>query len=154
MESERKHGRSSRLRFVALIAVFVFAYWWISRPAESAIAWETDFDVAASSARDKNLPMFVDFYADWCGPCLMLDAQVLSSERIAAAVHERFVPVRIDLTNRASGSRNEQVAAQYGVQGIPAIMVIDPSTLRVIARAGDNAYDVEGMLAFLNANGG
>ena len=60
-----------------------------------------------------NVPVLVDFYADWCGPCRML-APVL--DQVARETpHAKVVKVNIDT--------NPQIAQAYGVSSIPTVMV-------------------------------
>lgn len=59
-----------------------------------------------------NRSVFVDFYADWCGPCKMLGPVV---EQIAAEVTDVvFVKVNVDLT--------PDIANRYGIMSIPTLI--------------------------------
>ncbi|NLF73725.1 MAG: thioredoxin [Candidatus Anammoximicrobium sp.] len=60
-----------------------------------------------------NVPVLVDFYADWCGPCRML-APVLE-ELARETANAKIVKVNID--------ENPQLAARYGVEAIPNLKV-------------------------------
>jgi thioredoxin 1 len=56
--------------------------------------------------------VLVDFYADWCGPCKMLEPTV---ESIAAETDAAVAKVDVDA--------NQQLAAQYQVQGVPTMLL-------------------------------
>ena len=72
---------------------------------------EQTFDDAVVQ-RSHELPVVVDFWADWCGPCHAL-APVLESEIAARDGAVELVKVDVDA--------NQALAAQFGVSGIPAV---------------------------------
>jgi thioredoxin 1 len=56
--------------------------------------------------------VLTDFYADWCGPCQMLEPTV---ETLAAETDATVAKVDVDA--------NQQLAAAYGVQGVPTLVL-------------------------------
>jgi thioredoxin 1 len=56
--------------------------------------------------------VLVDFYADWCGPCQMLEPVV---ESLAAETDASVAKVDVDA--------NQQLAAAYGVRGVPTLVL-------------------------------
>ena len=60
------------------------------------------------------LPVLVDFYADWCGPCKAL-APVL--QQVARAHAGRLRVVKLDV------DKNPAVAQQFRVQGVPTLVL-------------------------------
>ena len=63
---------------------------------------------------EAKVPVFVDFYADWCGPCKMLSPIV---EDLAKEYDGKVVFYRIDI------DKNEALANKYEINSIPAIKV-------------------------------
>ena len=62
---------------------------------------------------NSDVPVLVDFYADWCGPCRMV-APVLE-ELARETTDARIVKVDVD--------QNSQLAARYGISSIPSLLV-------------------------------
>ncbi|QLH76640.1 thioredoxin [Halosimplex rubrum] len=56
--------------------------------------------------------VLADFYADWCGPCQMLEPVV---ETIAAETGATVAKIDIDA--------NQQLAAEYDVRGVPTLVL-------------------------------
>ena len=81
---------------------------------------DTAFEASSSSAfmsaaHTSSIPLVVDFWAAWCGPCRMVAPEV---ENVAKAHAGEWLVVKVD-TDRLT-----DVAAQYKIMSLPTLAVI------------------------------
>ena len=69
---------------------------------------------------ESNIPVLVDFYADWCGPCKMF-APVLES--VAEDYEEKVKVVKVNI------DESPELAQQYFVMSIPTLKLIKDNEL-------------------------
>jgi len=79
----------------------------LSAPTEPILVESAD--EFAEIVRDHS-PVLVDFYADWCGPCKMLEPTL---EDVAVQTTGTVVKVDVDA--------HQELAQRYGVQGVPTL---------------------------------
>lgn len=65
------------------------------------------------SLKNGNLPLVVDFWATWCGPCRMI-APVI--EELAKEYDGRIVVGKCDV------EENDDIAMEFGIRNIPTIL--------------------------------
>lgn len=84
-----------------------------------AMAWGTSFDSAEAAAKQTNRLAMVDFYADWCVACKVMDREVYPSRAVIQA-SQQFVPVKLDVDHDGKA-----LADKYVVNMLPAILFMD-----------------------------
>jgi thiol:disulfide interchange protein DsbD len=67
--------------------------------------------------------VIIDFYADWCIPCLELDRGTFTNERVIEAA-EKFLRLKVDLTHFDS-PESESIRRQFNIAGVPTIVFLD-----------------------------
>jgi thioredoxin 1 len=61
-----------------------------------------------------NIPVLVDFFADWCGPCKML-APILKQVKEELGDNIKIIKIDVD--------KNQSIASKYQVRGVPTMLL-------------------------------
>ncbi len=97
--------------------------------SEAGISWERSFGAAQKRARAEGKPLFVDFWADWCGWCHQLDRTTYVDPAVVKASAD-FVSVKVN----AEGDRSDsEIAQRYNVSALPTLLFLSPNG-RTLAR--------------------
>ncbi|MCI0446818.1 thioredoxin family protein [bacterium] len=75
-------------------------------------------------ANSLNQPMMIDFYADWCIPCLELDHRTFTDPNVIDA-SETFVRLKVDFTHYDSPDA-QALQKQFNIMGVPTILFLGP----------------------------
>ena len=108
-------GRSNRLRYNVLGRTIRCGSCRTNLPAPAEpidIPDSATFDAAAAGSA---LPLLVDFWAPWCGPCRMVAPEL---ERVARANGGRYVVIKVN-TDVVT-----EVAARFVIRSIPTLALL------------------------------
>lgn len=79
------------------------------------------FKEILEKARKENKPIFIDAFADWCGPCKKMDREVFVASSVGEVYNAKFVNVKIDMEK----GEGPELAKKYGIQAYPSYLFLD-----------------------------
>ena len=89
---------------------------------EPGLSWEQYSEGRLTEAKADGMPVIMDFYADWCIPCLELDRNTFTNSEVAKDARE-FVRIKVDLTHFDSPEA-EALRKKYNIAGVPTIVFL------------------------------
>jgi thiol:disulfide interchange protein DsbD len=123
LERSGRHNKTLRKIQWALGAIAVLlAAISVRALQKPGVDWESYSPQKLEQARLANKPVIMDFYADWCIPCLELDRLTFTDSKVIAAT-EDFVKLKVDLTHFNS-SESEALRQQFNISGVPTIVFL------------------------------
>ena len=93
-------------------------------PVSSAQFWNLDTREAFSKAVAENKPLFVDYFASWCFPCMEMEKGTFSDPGLRRYLKEHFVPLKIDCTQETAQCK--EMVEKYSVIGWPTFLILNP----------------------------
>ncbi|MGV3525984.1 MAG: thioredoxin family protein [Candidatus Sericytochromatia bacterium] len=106
--------------------------------ATPQIAWQR-YDQGLVQARQSQKYVLMQFYADWCHYCHLMEKDLATQPQLKSMMQRHFVPVRIDqgsrqaMTYQGRQVPEKQLVTLYQVPGPPTLVILQPDG-KVIAR--------------------
>lgn len=90
-----------------------------------------------AKAKSENKLIFIDFYTQWCGPCLNMAETVFVLPTVGGFYNSNFVNAKIDAEN----GEGINLAKKYQVRSFPTYMFVDPNTEEAVHRSSSRQSD-------------
>lgn len=105
-----------KLLTTLLSLLFIFSF------SQEKITFETTTwkEILAKAKLEKKL-VFLDAYAEWCGPCKMMEKNVFTLPSVKAYYDANFINARIDMEK----GEGPGIAQKYGVRSYPSFLFIN-----------------------------
>ena len=106
------------------------------------------WDEAVALAKKEKKKIFIDFFTEWCGPCLNMALTVFPLPEVGEVYNKNFICLKID----AEKGEGRELAKKYGIHSYPSYIFVNPKTEALIHRSGGNKpaadfiADVQGAL--------
>lgn len=80
-----------------------------------------DLNVALEKAKAENKLVFIDAYAEWCGPCKVMARAIFPQAEVGEFFNEHFVNLKLDMEK----PNNTYIAKKYEVRAYPTYLFLD-----------------------------
>jgi thiol:disulfide interchange protein DsbD len=119
--SDRRGFRFTKL--VTGVVAIVLGIMFYMNLQKEGVQWEMYSAEKLEAASLNSQPVMIDFYADWCIPCLELDRITFTDEEVIRQT-KNMMRLKVDLTNFDS-PESEALRQQYNIAGVPTIVFLD-----------------------------
>lgn len=113
----------SKIKMAFGVVAIIIGVLFVLNLQKEGMQWESYEEARLEQARADEKAVVLDFYADWCIPCLELERITFTDARVIDAT-DNMVRLKIDLTHFDS-PESEEIRRQYNVAGVPTIVFID-----------------------------
>ncbi|HSA59997.1 MAG TPA: cytochrome c biogenesis protein CcdA [bacterium] len=86
--------------------------------------WIRSVEEGFRLARTSGKPIFMDFFASWCLPCVEMEKGTFSEPGFQQYLSEHFVPLKVDCTEETPDCK--AMVERYGVVGWPTFLILTP----------------------------
>lgn len=101
---------------------------------ETGIAWQKSDRLipVLEEAQKQNKPVFLEFYATWCGPCKVMEREVFSKPDIYTFLNQNFLSYHVDVDSPTG----KPIAEIYEIKGMPTVIFVDPKGVALETELG------------------
>ena len=88
-------------------------------PANSQTTRWYTYEEGLLAAGTSEKPIILDFYADWCAPCVAMEEGTYPDPRVVAELND-FIAIKVDTQQRID------IESKYGIAYYPTVIFLDP----------------------------
>jgi thiol:disulfide interchange protein len=109
--------KTNRLLLIFILAVFWNAFSYKVYAGDVGIRWQT-YTAGMKMASERNLPVFLHFFADWCKYCAKMEKETFQEKSVIEYLNNNYVAIKVDFDNE------KKITREYRVMALPVTFVI------------------------------
>ena len=110
------------------VAAAIVEYYPVTVPLQW-VPYETTFQ----KAKQENKLVYVDVYAEWCGPCKLMDRTTFANDTVIASLQNDFIATRVNIDDERTGA---EVKKKFNIQAMPTSLLLTAEQIEVRRNVG------------------
>jgi len=119
------------LKHLTLIC-FLFANFCWSQSKQEIFFYSGDFERTLAFAKEVNRPIFIDFYAVWCGSCRKMSKNTFTDPELAEYFNSHFINKKIDVEK----GEGIELAKKHKVKSYPNLVFLNSKGEIILSAKG------------------
>ncbi|MFA5834962.1 MAG: thioredoxin family protein [Bacteroidota bacterium] len=113
---------------VCAIAAAIIEYY----PTTTSMQW-VPYESAFQRAKTENKLVYLDVYAEWCGPCKMMDKTTYTNHVVTSSLQNNFIATRVNIDDERAGA---EVKKKFNIVAMPTSLLLTSEQLEVRRKVG------------------
>ncbi len=115
------------MKLIWLLLLFVLSAVVIPAVAQPTQWYTYEEGILAAGVKDK--PIIMDFYADWCQPCIAMEEGTYPDPRVIGEMSD-FIAIKVDTQKRID------IESKYGIAYYPTVVFLDAKGKEISRHVG------------------
>jgi thiol:disulfide interchange protein len=113
--------KTTAIRSALVLTMFIFSGILNTATAQGIEFFHGTFAEAKAKAAEENKLIFVDAYAQWCGPCKWMAANTFTDREVGKYFNENFICVKMDMEK----GEGRILASAWRIKAYPTLLFFD-----------------------------
>lgn len=109
----------------------------VSAQSEAIEFSSKKFNQVKLDARNQGKFIFVDFYAEWCGPCKWMEKNVFTDSAVVATLNDKYISLRVDAEKEEAA-----LVQKLQITAYPTLAIYSPTGKLLVKREGAMPADL------------